>query len=302
MTGHMVIYRGLPGSGKTDQAKKRSAATGGRIVGRDHIRAMLGIKGIGTSRQEDEVTTLQTRIIATGLFNGETVLVDDMNLRSQYVRRMITLANKYGATFEIVDLTNVGPALCHLRNKLRENTVPDEIIDNNYAKFIKGKSYPLPVEMTGAKLSKPAPDPYIPDITKPRAFLIDIDGTVALKGNRGIHDYDKVSVDLPNAGVVRLVRAAMSGGLGIPLFVSGRPDSCAPDTRSWLNKHVTFLGRLIMRPTGDRRDDFIVKRELFDKYIRHDYNVIVALDDRQQVVDMYRDLGITVAQVAEGLF
>jgi hypothetical protein len=70
----------------------------------------------------------------------------------------------------------------------------------------------------------------------------------------------------------------------------------------WLNKYVTPIGSLTMRKTGDRRPDYIVKRELFDTHIRNRYNVIVAFDDRQQVVNMYRDLGITVLQVAEGLF
>ena len=57
-----------------------------------------------------------------------------------------------------------------------------------------------------------------------------------------------------------------------------------------------------MRAEGDNRKDAIVKMELFNKYIRHHYNVRRVYDDRQQVVDMWRSLGLTVLQVAPGQF
>lgn len=304
MPGQIVIYRGLPGSGKTTVALQSQEIDGGRVVGRDHIRRLLGIPAIGNSQQENEVTELQTRMIIQGLLGGQVVHVDDMNLRSQYVRRLIALAEKHDAEWGIVDLTWVDVETCHERNKNRFATVPPEVIDNNYAKFIKGKSYPLPVpESNFEDLKRIAPKLYVPNKSKPRAFLVDIDGTVAIHdGIRGHHDYDKVLLDLPNAPVIRVVQSAISGGLGIPLFVSGRPDSCRNLTRRWLNKHVTTLGGLIMRDTGDHRPDYIVKLELFDKRIRDNYDVVIAFDDRQQVVNMYREIGITVAQVAEGMF
>ena len=57
-----------------------------------------------------------------------------------------------------------------------------------------------------------------------------------------------------------------------------------------------------MRPAGDRRRDSIVKAELFDRKVRDEYRVLVVLDDRKQVVDMWRSLGLTCLQVAEGDF
>jgi hypothetical protein len=58
-----------------------------------------------------------------------------------------------------------------------------------------------------------------------------------------------------------------------------------------------------MRKTGDRRADNIVKRELFEARVRNKYNIDFVLDDRNQVVDMWRnELKLTCLQVAEGDF
>jgi hypothetical protein len=57
-----------------------------------------------------------------------------------------------------------------------------------------------------------------------------------------------------------------------------------------------------MRPAGDMRKDAIVKRELFDRHVRDRYDVTCILDDRSQVVDMWRSLGLTCLQVAPGEF
>ena len=57
-----------------------------------------------------------------------------------------------------------------------------------------------------------------------------------------------------------------------------------------------------MRPDNDTREDFIVKKELLDKHITPFYSPIVAIDDRSQVVKMWRDNGVNCWQVAEGNF
>jgi hypothetical protein len=57
-----------------------------------------------------------------------------------------------------------------------------------------------------------------------------------------------------------------------------------------------------MRAAGDSRRDSIVKREIFDDRIRQVWHVKGVLDDRDQVVRMWRDLGLTCVQVAPGDF
>ena len=58
-----------------------------------------------------------------------------------------------------------------------------------------------------------------------------------------------------------------------------------------------------MRKTGDNRKDSIIKKEIYEKYLKPmNYHVLFILDDRNQVVEMWREMGFTVFQVAEGNF
>ena len=57
-----------------------------------------------------------------------------------------------------------------------------------------------------------------------------------------------------------------------------------------------------MRPEGDTRKDAILKREIYEREIRNRYNVAYVLDDRDQTVRVWRDLGLTCLQVADGDF
>lgn len=90
------------------------------------------------------------------------------------------------------------------------------------------------------------------------------------------------------------------------LFCSGRPDSCRVDTARWLNLNGLWYPndrQLFMRPSGDMRQDYIVKEELYRKHIEPFYTVKLVLDDRDSVVNMWRNtLGLTCWQVAPGAF
>jgi hypothetical protein len=162
--------------------------------------------------------------------------------------------------------------------------------------------------MNGEKYAPPAL--YVPDHTKPFAMIVDIDGTVALHGDeRGHYEYEKVSGDRPNWPIVDAVwkLAEEEGSPGyIALFVSGREDRCREDTIQWLRDRYLFCpssdDALFMRKTGDHRPDYIIKREIFDEHIRHNYDVRLVVDDRTQVVKMWRSLGLTCLQVADGDF
>lgn len=159
------------------------------------------------------------------------------------------------------------------------------------------------------------PDHYVQPIAlglQP-VYLCDIDGTLTWRSDeydaapttRGIHDYHRVSEDLYNPDVFNTVGALQQGGAKI-VFVSGRPESCRADTVEWINAPGILVcddeNPLYMRTTGDHRPDTIVKRELFDKYIRpEEYSIFGVFDDRNRVVrKTWRDqLGLTVFHVAD---
>jgi hypothetical protein len=149
-----------------------------------------------------------------------------------------------------------------------------------------------------------APEAYVTPVGKPSAVIVDIDGTLAHKApGRDIYDLTRVHEDSPHLPVVEAVEAARASGARI-IFCSGREDTSRAATERWLELHVdrTADEPLYMRAADDKRRDSIVKRELFDAHIRHEYDVRYVLDDRNQVVEMWRSLGLTCFQVAEGDF
>lgn len=152
---------------------------------------------------------------------------------------------------------------------------------------------------------------------KPAATICDIDGTVALhEGIRGHYEYDKVSLDLPNRPVIDVVTSYVDiakefGGHINLIVLTGRPasETVTADTSAWLLKHGIYFDSLIMRPEflegttkPDYRPDYIVKEELYRTHVEPFYDVDVVFDDRTQVVNMWRRIGLTCLQVAAGDF
>jgi len=135
-----------------------------------------------------------------------------------------------------------------------------------------------------------------------QAIICDIDGTIADKGNRDPYDYDNVGLDTPKKEIIKIIQWAYSNGIVI-LYVSGRDDCCYKHTADWIDTYVqTRLNKIWMRKNKDNRKDSIVKREIYDQKIKDKYEVLFVLDDRNQTVKMWRQLGLTCLQVADGDF
>jgi len=156
--------------------------------------------------------------------------------------------------------------------------------------------------MPNKQVLAPEGEMYVPDSTKPLAVMVDLDGTIAKMTDRGPFEWDRVGEDEPVTNVIAVVEAMARAGYKV-IFVSGRDGSCALQTGMWIDTyyHEDYEG-LYMRPAKDNRKDNIVKLEIFDKYIRHNYNVVTVFDDRDQVVRMWRSIGLTCMQVEYGDF
>lgn len=57
---------------------------------------------------------------------------------------------------------------------------------------------------------------------------------------------------------------------------------------------------LFMRKDGDFRPDWEVKKEIYEKELKDKYEILGVFEDRTQVVQMWRSLGLTCYQVCEG--
>lgn len=301
----LVMTRGLPGCGKTTYARLWVAEDRARRarVNRDDLRAMLDDGNFVKGVTEPRVIAARDSAISSLLRLGVDVICDDTNLQQRTARDLAKLAARAGAGIAVVDMTDVPLETCLLRNSRRVDKppVPEDAIRSMHSRFLAGRAFPLPLpeEPAGAATDGV---PYEPKPGTPPAVLVDIDGTVALKGARSPFDETRVHEDRPNIPVIEVVRQERAAGKRV-IFMSGRTDACREATEEWLRVYVGVPWEALhMRPAGDMRKDSVVKRELFDRHVREHYDVRRVYDDRGQVVAMWRLLGLTCLAVAEGNF
>jgi hypothetical protein len=134
-----------------------------------------------------------------------------------------------------------------------------------------------------------------------KVVLVDIDGTVAHRTNRDPYEYDKVGFDTPDNNVIEVIESLWKSSHTL-MFITGREDSCYEETYKWLVNNCPPFSKLYMRKTGDYRSDVEVKKEIYDNNIKNIFNVLCVIDDRQSVVDMWRQIGLTCLQVDYGDF
>lgn len=154
--------------------------------------------------------------------------------------------------------------------------------------------------------------------TKKSVYIFDIDGTLADLSHR-LHfiegknkDWDSFYANCSNDSIIPsnvmtflLLRKALSNDNF--LFVTGRPERTREATEIWLGRNC-FLGEylptdtLYMRKDGDNRPDTEIKKEIYENFIKPNYNVVAVFEDRDSVVKMWRDLGVTCYQVTEGKY
>lgn len=144
---------------------------------------------------------------------------------------------------------------------------------------------------------------------KKKAIIFDIDGTlahmngrIARLGKKAAPFLDKEAYDDDVDEHVHFMNHLLQGQFKI-IICSGRKDSSREVTEKWLNDNGIAHDELFMRKHGDNRKDSIVKREIYETLIEPNYDVYLVFDDRDQVVDMWRnELGLKTFQVAEGNF
>ena len=152
-----------------------------------------------------------------------------------------------------------------------------------------------------------------------KTVIFDLDGTLALIDKRraistkdnGKMDWNKffdpknINFDKPNTPVITMAQTLHSQGFRIVIF-SGRSKATYRTTRQWLIQNDVPFDMLQMRPTDTpwhyMKDSDLKRHWLNDSNLIDKDDVFVVFDDRQQVVDMWRDNGLTVFQVADGDF
>jgi len=157
-------------------------------------------------------------------------------------------------------------------------------------------------------------------------YIFDLDGTLALIDHRrpnlkdeGLSSSEKWNIferacvdDTPNQPVINTLNMLLSSGCSVWIF-SGRSSAVRHLTLHWLRKFIPKLFEddeafdpdlhLIMRSVGDSQPDNLLKQGWLNSMLNEDRHRLVSVfDDRNKVVNMWRQNGISCFQVSPGNF
>jgi predicted kinase len=278
---HLIVLKGLPGSGKTTFAKQYQADHPGTLrTNKDELRAVLH-DGVYSKSNERFVLKVRDYVIDQALSEGHDVVCDDTNLAPKHLARMEEIAAKHGAIVEIKDFTDMPLEECIRRDLARPRSVGERVIRGMHRQFLEAKSAP------------PVYDPTLPD-----CIICDLDGTLALFDRDKVSPYDRdFSKDEVNEAINDLLGQQCSG---TDIFIfSGRKDTFKEQTLHWLKENNVYYNHLSMRRADDTRKDVVIKEEMYNEHIRGKYNVVAVFDDRLQTCRLWHRLSLPLFRVGD---
>lgn len=146
-------------------------------------------------------------------------------------------------------------------------------------------------------------------------IVFDLDGTIANDDHR-VHiwsggNFDECfslqHLDTPNIDVCWLLDVFNEIGERV-IIVTARPERFRKQTVEWLDKHCLFgtMDVLLMRPDTDRTPSDKLKIRLLEEHFGSKANVLhnvkFALEDRDKVVNAFREYGLNCWQVRQGKY
>lgn len=293
----IVMCYGLPASGKSTFAREFIKGKKDWVrVNNDELGGMMFGETFAEGRSK-QIDKMREDIIQKFMEERLNIIVDNTNLHPKHKENYTNLVNVWNVThehdnkpelykFDIKDFSNVPLKDCIMRNKKRDNPVPDKVI------YMMHKQY----------LQKASTGMLVQDPTLPKALLVDLDGTVCDLNGRIAYDYKQCVNDLPNQFVVDLVKRYQTDHTII--FVSGRNNSVRAETVQWLKNQGLLDGKhqLHLR-TEEKESDIDYKPRIFNQHVKDKFFVSFAIEDRSRVVQCYRHLiGVPCIQVADGDF
>lgn len=286
----VIILKGLPASGKSTYAKELIDKNPEKYkrINKDELRLMLD-NNHWSKANEKFILKIRNDLICQALIDHKSVIIDDTNLHpkhEQAIRKIVDEWNKTSKDNVQVEIQFFDTPIeeCIKRDLKRQNSVGEDVIRRMYSHFLK-----KPIEK------------YENNNNLPEIILCDIDGTLALHTERSPFEFDKLETDALNKPIANIIKFYSIHGIKI-ILLSGRQEEYKTQTEKWLASNSVDYYQLYMRKKDDRRQDDIVKKELFDEYIRDNYYVKFVLDDRDRVVELWRSMGLTCLQVNYGNF
>jgi hypothetical protein len=300
----LLILVGAPGSGKSTFARYFLRTEDNWVrVNRDDFRLMQFGDTLMSPFYEERITKMVEASVITLLKNHTNVIIDATNSSLRTLEDMVRTYTEYAdISFKVFDLSvEELVKRCDKRYEQTGKFIPKSAIEKHVTQLQYTKEKfdfkPIPRTVKEATLTYTAQDS-----TLPKAVICDLDGTLSLLNGRDPYDASSADEDLLNVPVARVLQMAKAQGYKV-ILLSGREQLYREPTERFLSKHQIAYDLLLMRTTNDYRKDNIIKKELFQQEIAGKYFIEFLLDDRNQVVDMWRkDLQLPCFQVNYGDF
>ena len=252
---------------------------------------------------EERISKMVDASVLTLLKSDTNVLIDATNTSLRTIQDMVNAYTEYAdISFKVFDVpVEELVKRCDKRFAETGKFIPKGVIEKNVSNLHhtleKFNFEPIP-----QKVKAPEAVYTVQDESLPKAVICDLDGTLSLLNGRDPYNAATCDNDLLNAPVASVLQMAKAQGYKV-ILLSGREDKYREPTLRFLAKHHIDYDLLLMRTTNDFRKDNIIKRELFEQEIQGKYFINFLLDDRNQVVDMWRkDLHLPCFQVNYGDF
>ena len=302
----LILTRGIQGSGKSTWARQWVAEDPeNRVrINNDDIRNMLGKYWV-TSR-ENLVSSIKKNMAEEAINRGYDIVVDNMNLNPREVKlweKVVELNNEdpdgYKYEIEFKDFF-IPLEECIRRDAMRPNPIGEKVIRETWKRY-KHFIQTSEVEKYVNNLIKE-------DESKPYCLVVDMDSTLCFNTTKrpwyGEGAAEGMINDVPNMGVLRLVEQWTKPGptayTNNLIIATGRDTSQEEVTKQWLAKYNIYPQEFYFRREGDYRKGVEVKKEQIEKILEK-YNVVAIIDDCEPIVNMYREMGLTVLQPNKGL-
>jgi len=285
----LIVMRALPAAGKTTRAEEIVKISGNTVrLNKDLMREMLHFNK--WSPKLEDTTHKAVRSLAKTLLSTHNVVIDDTNLNASVMQGWKDLAKECSVMCEVIDMTDVPVGTCVARDNVR--------------KFMRQRHVGYTVIKNMAIRSG------LTTFNDGEVVLCDIDGTIAdikhrLHYVKNDHKdwktfFAKMAEDTVREDVRAMLVEHQRQGRTV-VFLSGRPDSYVEQTTAWLKANHLDHHTVIMRRASDHRPDEIVKPEMLKSHFPNLGAIHCVLDDRPRVIKAWRELGLTVHDVGDGI-
>ena len=295
----LILCRGIQGSGKSTFARAWvEEDPENRVrINNDDIRNMLGKYWV-TSR-ENLVSSIKKNMAEEAINRGYNIVVDNMNLNPKEVlfwKDMVKMANMdpdgYQYEIEFKDFF-IPLEECIRRDAMRPNPIGEKVIRETW------KRYKHFIQTTGV-------ENYVNNLRKytgkPKCIVIDMDSTMCFNTTKrpwfGDGAAEGMINDVPNTGMCDMIRQLQEDF--VIVVATGRDTTQEAVTKEWLAKQGINADEFYFRTNKDYRKGVVVKKEQIEAILEK-YDIVAIFDDCEPIVNMYREMGLTVLQPNKGL-